>query len=80
MLIVEQADAAGAPTYLESSAACNVPYYEKFGFDYIKEAHLQRGEKPISLNIMVREPQTSAGASLPESTPNGGVKLEKHVV
>jgi hypothetical protein len=43
---------------LESSAVVNVPYYEKLGFKYIKEVHLQRDEKPVSLSIMVREPQT----------------------
>jgi len=67
------------PTYLESSAATNVPYYEKLGFDYIKEVHLQRGEKPISLSIMVREPKTSAGPateSKSKSKSNCAVKLD----
>lgn len=45
-----------------------MPYYEKFGFEYVKEAHLQRGEKPISLPIMVREPQASAGPAPAEAS------------
>ncbi len=54
-ILTIQADQLGIPTYLESSAASNVPFYEKSGFDYIKEVYLQRGEKPVSLSIMVRE-------------------------
>lgn len=65
----------GVPTYLESSAAINVPYYEKFGFEYIKEAHLQRDEKPVSLSIMVREPKTNAEASQPKSKPKHDGKI-----
>jgi hypothetical protein len=55
------------PTYLESSAVVNVPYYKKYGFDFVKEIHLERGEKPISLGIMVREPKSSVGSSSSKS-------------
>ncbi|OBT65916.1 hypothetical protein VE03_05415 [Pseudogymnoascus sp. 23342-1-I1] len=74
------ADAEGAPTYLESTAAVNVPYYEKFGFQYIKEVHLQRDEKPVSLSIMVREPRANAGVSQPLSKQKCSVKLVELVV
>lgn len=75
-----QADTDGMPTYLESSAGVNVPYYEKFGFGYIKEVHLQRGEKPISLSIMVREPKTSAGAATESKSKSGGAVVQAPVV
>lgn len=79
------ADAEGVPTYLESSAAVNVSYYEKLGFDLVKEIHLQRGENPLPLSIMVREPKSSAlGSAAPpplsKSNSNGSnVKYEKTV-
>ncbi|KFZ10429.1 hypothetical protein V502_08123 [Pseudogymnoascus sp. VKM F-4520 (FW-2644)] len=74
------ADAEGAPTYLESTAAVNVPYYEKFGFQYIKEVHLQRDEKPVSLSIMVREPKTNAGVSQSMPKQKCSVKIVDLVV
>ncbi len=55
-----QADAAGLPTYLESSAKINEPYYNKLGFDLKKEISLERGGHPIKLGIMVREPRNGA--------------------
>jgi hypothetical protein len=60
---------------LESTAAVNVPYYEKFGFQYIKEVHLQRDEKPVSLSIMVREPKTNSGVSQPTPKQKCSVKI-----
>lgn len=50
------ADKDGAPAYLESSAKSNIPYYEKFGFKFVKEIQLLRAEKPVSLSVMLREP------------------------
>ncbi|OWP02750.1 hypothetical protein B2J93_88 [Marssonina coronariae] len=43
-------------TYLESSAANNLPYYVKFGFEHVTDIELKRGSKPVKLHIMVREP------------------------
>lgn len=51
-----KADAEGRATYLESSAAINIPYYRKFGFEFKKDIVLERGPKPVKLAIMVREP------------------------
>jgi len=54
--------------YLESSARSNLPYYKKYGFEEKCDIHLVRGLKPITLQIMVREPlanssQLDGGAS-----------------
>ena len=65
---------------MESTAAVNVPYYEKFGFQYIKEVHLQRDEKPVSLSIMVREPKTNAGDSQPMPKQKCKVKAVEIIV
>jgi hypothetical protein len=51
-----QADREGRATYLESSAASNQSYYEKYGFKHIKDISMNRGPKPVKLHIMVREP------------------------
>ncbi|KAI9736416.1 MAG: hypothetical protein M1818_006150 [Claussenomyces sp. TS43310] len=53
------ADQRGLPVYLESSAAINVPYYSKLGFELKKQIVLQRSEKAIALDIMVREPSNA---------------------
>lgn len=84
-----KADAVGLPCYLESSAAVNIPFYAKSGFEYVKEVYLQRSEKPVSLAIMVREPKpmlaavkslsssssdSASNSSSGESNGNGNVK------
>ena len=51
------ADAEGRPTYLESSAARNVPIYRRMGFRECRRVYLQRaGEGNVALDVMVREP------------------------
>jgi hypothetical protein len=52
-----QADAENRPMYLESSSVANVALYMKFGFEVKREIFLKRGEVPVQLSIMVREPQ-----------------------
>ena len=42
---------------MESSNGVNVRIYERMGFDVRKKIHLQRAEKDIPLDIMVREPR-----------------------
>ncbi|KAF1993233.1 hypothetical protein P154DRAFT_527909 [Amniculicola lignicola CBS 123094] len=54
--VTNQADREGRATYLESSNECNPPIYRKFGFEDKRTVHLQRGEKNVALDIMVREP------------------------
>jgi len=56
VLNLEKADLEGRATYLESSAASNVSYYEKHGFIEKKIVECKRGPKPLPLHIMVREP------------------------
>ncbi|RFU29186.1 hypothetical protein B7463_g7153, partial [Scytalidium lignicola] len=58
-----KADLENRATYLESSAASNLPYYQKFGFGLKKEIALKRGPVPVKLSIMVREPQAVVGSS-----------------
>ncbi|KAI9859519.1 MAG: hypothetical protein M1813_006661 [Trichoglossum hirsutum] len=54
--MTKQADAENRPTYLESSAGANVKYYQKLGFELKRKIYLSRGEKPVGMDIMVREP------------------------
>lgn len=54
------ADRAGQATYLESSAAGNQTYYEKYGFTPILDIAMTRGPKPVKMHIMVREPKSTA--------------------
>ncbi|KAH0558499.1 hypothetical protein GP486_004841 [Trichoglossum hirsutum] len=54
--MTKKADVENLPTYLECSANANVEYYEKFGFELRRKVYLFRGEKPVGLDIMVREP------------------------
>ncbi|KAF2188217.1 hypothetical protein K469DRAFT_660816 [Zopfia rhizophila CBS 207.26] len=54
--VTKQADREGRPCYLESSNAINPPIYRKFGFEERRRIHLQRAEKNVELDIMVREP------------------------
>ncbi len=64
-----QADLEGRATYLESSAANNLPYYVKYGLEHVTDIELKRGSEPIKLHIMVREPQNMA-----EGSKNKGLK------
>lgn len=43
--------------YLESSSLANNLYYEKFGFEVKRDVFLERGDVPVRLSIMVREPR-----------------------
>ena len=56
--MTEHADAEGRATYLESSAESNLGYYIKYGFEQKCDIQLERGEEPVKLHIMVREPQS----------------------
>jgi len=58
-----KADLENRATYLESSSASNLPYYRKYGFEEKVDIVLERGPKPVKLNIMVREPQAVAESS-----------------
>ena len=49
--------------YLESSSEANLSYYKKYGFLHKMDVTLERGPKPINLQIMVREPEIVAGSS-----------------
>lgn len=51
-----QADAEGRACYLESSNAINPIIYRKLGFEITRTIELTRAEKPVQLDIMVREP------------------------
>jgi len=55
-----QADREGRATYLESSAANNQSYYEKYGFKPVLDISMTRGPKPVKMHIMVREPKSIA--------------------
>ena len=54
--VTKMADHEGRACYLESSNAANPAIYRKFGFEERRTIHLQRAQKNISLDIMVREP------------------------
>ncbi|KAF2268760.1 hypothetical protein CC78DRAFT_529737 [Lojkania enalia] len=54
--VTKQADREGRVVYLESSNEANPPIYRKFGFEDRRKLVLQRAEKNIELDIMVREP------------------------
>ncbi len=54
---VRQADEGQKPKYLESSSAENDAYYAKLGFEVKKVLKLSRGSPPVTLQIIVREPQ-----------------------
>lgn len=53
-----QADAENRPIYLESSSFKNNAYYAKFGFEAKKDISFKRGQVPVKLYIMVREPRS----------------------
>lgn len=62
-----RADAEGRAMYLESSSAKNNLYYKKFGFEVKKDIQLGGGggSPPVTLTIMVREPQKPLTHSIP---------------
>ncbi|KAI9652728.1 MAG: hypothetical protein M1831_006621 [Alyxoria varia] len=61
------ADAEGVPCYLESSNAANLKLYERLGFEVRRRIWLERSDKRIPLDVMVREAVVSA------ATENGKV-------
>ncbi|KAF5664078.1 hypothetical protein FHETE_7243 [Fusarium heterosporum] len=56
--MVAKADAEQRPMYLESSTERNNGYYAKFGFEVKRDVVFEGGPEPITMWIMVREPQT----------------------
>jgi len=54
--MIKKADTEGRAMYLESSASPNVKYYQTLGFDCVRKICLSRAEKPVEMDIMVREP------------------------
>ncbi|KAI9752328.1 MAG: proteasome regulatory particle base subunit [Chaenotheca gracillima] len=61
--MTRQADAEGRACYLESSAVKNNGMYERRGFRMKRKIYLSRGEVPIPIDIMVREPANPAKSS-----------------
>ncbi|RMZ88489.1 hypothetical protein DV736_g4289, partial [Chaetothyriales sp. CBS 134916] len=56
--VIRQADEDGKPCYLESSHSVNVKIYGKMGFELKREIYLLRGDEPIKMDVMVREPRS----------------------
>lgn len=59
---VTQADLTNRACYLESSNGINPLIYAKLGFAVRRKIYLLRGDRPVELDIMVREP-SGAGKS-----------------
>ncbi|APA12853.1 hypothetical protein SS1G_08316 [Sclerotinia sclerotiorum 1980 UF-70] len=55
--MTDRADRENRPTYLESSAEINLSYYRKLGFEWKTDILMERGSKPVKMQIMVREPR-----------------------
>lgn len=55
--MTDRADRENRPTYLESSAEINLSYYRKMGFEWKTDILMERGRKPVKMQIMVREPR-----------------------
>lgn len=53
---IPQADEEERACYLESSHDINLKIYGKLGFDLKKQIYLSRGNEPIRMDVMVREP------------------------
>jgi hypothetical protein len=62
---IKQADAENRPVYLESSSLANNAYYKRFGFEVRKDVVLERGDAPVRLSLMVREPQSDHKIAYP---------------
>ncbi|KAJ9644752.1 hypothetical protein H2199_003716 [Coniosporium tulheliwenetii] len=58
--VTRTADREARACYLESSNDVNPKIYQKFGFEVKRKIHLQRAEKGVELDIMVREPAPAA--------------------
>lgn len=56
LMHTKQADLTNRACYLESSNGINPLIYAKLGFAIKRKIHLARGERPVELDIMVREP------------------------
>jgi hypothetical protein len=65
--------------YLESSAAGNINFYKRFGFQQEREISLERSSPPLKLSIMVREPVsvTEATITMPPSKPLVNVNAQQ---
>lgn len=63
--VLGMADREGVECYLESSRKVpNVPIYEKFGFELVKEMECRDGEgekDAVMLYCMTRKPRTGVG-------------------
>ncbi|RSL50452.1 hypothetical protein CEP54_011914 [Fusarium duplospermum] len=55
--MVAKADAENRPMYLEASTKRNSEYYAKFGFKVKRPVVFENSPEPITMYIMVREPQ-----------------------
>ncbi|ROT41824.1 acetyltransferase [Sodiomyces alkalinus F11] len=55
--MITRADAENRAMYLESCSEAHNAYYAKFGFEFKKNIHFGGGSTPVTLSIMVREPQ-----------------------
>ncbi|KAF5027792.1 hypothetical protein F66182_91 [Fusarium sp. NRRL 66182] len=75
--MVAKADAEQRPMYLESSTERNNGYYAKFGFEVKHEVVFEGSPGPITMYIMVREPQMPRPAcgSVVVSTVGGAVRF-----
>ncbi|KAK2026620.1 hypothetical protein LX32DRAFT_695507, partial [Colletotrichum zoysiae] len=77
------ADAENRAVYLESSSLANNAYYRKFGFEYKREIRLTRGDAPVSLFIMVREPcprGRAAGGHTYSAVVSSNIKMQINAV
>lgn len=62
--MTDRADRENCPTYLESSAEINLSYYRKMGFEWKTDILMERGRKPVKMQIMVREPRFGEEGSM----------------
>ena len=60
-VVLDRADAEGAPVYLETATARNVLLYERHGFDVVEELILPRTD--VRGWLMLRRSQASAGST-----------------
>ncbi|KAK1522146.1 acetyltransferase [Colletotrichum costaricense] len=76
--MIERADAENRAVYLESSSLSNNEYYLKYGFEFKREIRMTRGDTPVSLFIMVREPRAhkSGGGQTYPTVVSSNIKLQ----
>ena len=67
-LVLERADAAGTPTYLEATTAHNVLLYERHGFEVVEELILPRTD--VRGSLMLRAATSAGTAATPRRHPN----------